>query len=101
LGLPPPKAFAVPRNTLVIADTSGIHRRGEASEAGARLEIWAFSRPSPFLPVTLPDIAPLTRLRDHAFLTWLERQDARARRAGRLPSWRPVGPDRVEEPGGF
>lgn len=97
LGLPPPRRFAVPRNTLVIADTSGIHRRGEASQPGSRLEIWAFSRPSPFLPVTPPAIAPLTRLRDRALLTWMERQDARARRAGSLPSWRSVGPERVEE----
>jgi len=97
LGLPAPRRFAVPRNTLVIADTSGIHRRGEASEAGSRLEIWAFSRPSPFLPVTLPDMPPLTRLRDRALRAWLERQDMRARRAGRLASWRAVGPERVEE----
>lgn len=97
LGLPPPREFAVARNTLVIADTSGIHRRGEASEPGSRLEIWAFSRPSPFLPVTPPAIAPLTRLRDRALLTWMERQDARARRAGGLPSWRAVEPTRVDE----
>lgn len=97
LGLPPPKRLTVPRNTLVIADTSGIHRRGDATDSGARLEIWSFSRPSPFLPVTPPDIAPLTRLRDRAYRAWLEWQDARARRYGRLPSWRPVGPKRVEE----
>lgn len=97
LGLPPPKRFLLPANSLVIADTSGIHRRGEASEAGSRLEIWAFSRPSPFLPFTLPDVAPVTRLRDRALRAWLQRQDARARRAGRLPSWRAVGPERVDE----
>lgn len=96
LGLPPPKVFAVPRNTLVIADTSGIHRRGDASEAGVRLEIWAYSRISPFWPVSLPAVAPLTRLRDRALGAWLKQQDIRARRQGRLPSWRPVGPERLE-----
>lgn len=95
LGLPPPKAFAVPRNTLVIADTSGIHRRGEASEAGVRLEIWAYSRISPFWPLSLPAIAPLTRLRDGLVRAWLRRQDARARQRGKLPPWRPVGPERL------
>ncbi|WP_366555180.1 phytanoyl-CoA dioxygenase family protein [Aquibaculum sediminis] len=97
LGLPPPKAFAVPRNTLVIADTSGIHCRGEASDPGVRLEIWAFSRISPFWPLSLPAVGPVTRLRDRLVRSYLEHQDSKARRRGKLPPWRRVGAERLAD----
>jgi phytanoyl-CoA dioxygenase PhyH len=50
LGLPQPRAFAVPANTLVIADTFGFHARGPSVSASLRVEIWAYGRRSPFLP---------------------------------------------------
>ena len=50
LGLPDPKAFAVPANTLVVADTSGFHARGPSMHASTRVEIWAYGRRNPFLP---------------------------------------------------
>ena len=50
LGLPPPRAFAVPANTLVVADTFGFHARGQSAGASLRVEIWAYGRRSPFLP---------------------------------------------------
>ncbi len=50
LGLPPPRAFAVPANTLVVADTFGFHARGASTGASLRVEIWAYGRRSPFLP---------------------------------------------------
>ena len=31
LGLPPPRQFAVPANTLVVADTHGFHARGAST----------------------------------------------------------------------
>ncbi|MDB5687006.1 MAG: phytanoyl-CoA dioxygenase [Rhizorhabdus sp.] len=63
LGLPEPTAFAVPANTLVIADTFGFHARGMTAERSTRIELWAYSRRNPFLPFTgldawsLPGIA--------------------------------------------
>ena len=63
IGLPPPRAFAVPANTLVIADTSGFHARGPSLRPSTRVEIWAFGRRNPFLPwagfdpLSLPGIA--------------------------------------------
>jgi hypothetical protein len=50
LGLPPPVAFAVPANTLVVADTHGFHARGPSTRPTRRVEIWAYGRRNPFLP---------------------------------------------------
>lgn len=50
LGLPPPQVFAVPANTLVVADTFGFHARGPSAGASMRVEIWAYGRRCPFLP---------------------------------------------------
>ena len=52
LGLPQPVSLAVPANTLVVADTFGFHARGEALRRSTRIELWAYSRRNPFLPVT-------------------------------------------------
>jgi hypothetical protein len=52
LGLGEPRAFAVPANTLVVADTVGFHARGLSLRASKRVEIWAYGRRNPFLPWT-------------------------------------------------
>ncbi|CAN5348447.1 phytanoyl-CoA dioxygenase family protein [soil metagenome] len=52
LGLAQPKAFAVPANTLVVADTVGFHARGLSLRPSRRVEIWAYGRRNPFLPWT-------------------------------------------------
>jgi hypothetical protein len=63
LGLAPPQAFAVPANTLVVADTSGFHARGPSVRPSMRIEIWGYGRRNPFLPwvgfdpLSLPGIA--------------------------------------------
>jgi hypothetical protein len=62
LGLPPPKAIAVPSNTLVVADTFGFHARGPSSEPTTRVEIWGFGRRNPFLPWTGLDLWSVGRL---------------------------------------
>ncbi|MBB6122804.1 phytanoyl-CoA dioxygenase family protein [Sphingobium subterraneum] len=56
LGLPLPVRFAVPANTLVVADTCGFHARGPSVRPSVRVEIWAYSRRTPFLPWTGGDI---------------------------------------------
>jgi hypothetical protein len=50
LGLPEPRVFAVPANTLIVADTFGFHARGPAAGRSLRVEIWAYGRRSPFVP---------------------------------------------------
>src|SRR6059058_4836092 len=50
MGLPEPRTFAVPANTLVVADTFGFHARGPSAGRSLRVEIWAYGRRSPFVP---------------------------------------------------
>ncbi|WP_336972618.1 phytanoyl-CoA dioxygenase family protein [Sphingobium aromaticiconvertens] len=63
LGLPQPTSFAVPANTLVVADTYGFHARGLSAGRSTRLELWAYGRRNPFRPLvgfdlwSLPGIA--------------------------------------------
>ncbi|HVB15743.1 MAG TPA: phytanoyl-CoA dioxygenase family protein [Stellaceae bacterium] len=59
LGLPAPLVFAVPANTLVVADTFGFHARGPSAGQSLRVEVWAYGRRSPFVPWTSLD--PWTR----------------------------------------
>ncbi len=51
LDLPGPVALKVPANSLVIADTFGFHRRGDAVAGSRRLSIYAQKRPWPFTPI--------------------------------------------------
>ncbi len=44
------KRFAVPANTLIVADTHGFHARRPSQQPSTRIEIWAFSRRNPFTP---------------------------------------------------
>jgi hypothetical protein len=79
LGLPPPLAVAVPRNTLVIADTHGFHCRGPAQAGAERLELFAISRTNPFNPLPGLPLALLDRL-DRKGLEIFQRLRDRARR---------------------
>jgi hypothetical protein len=48
LGYGPPTAVTCPANTLVIANTLGFHRRGDATPGTRRLAIYGWHRPFPF-----------------------------------------------------
>ena len=67
LGYPDPKPLPVAANTLIVADTSGIHARGTAASQTSRVSIWAYSRSNPFLPWPGGDVArlPLALLGDY------------------------------------
>lgn len=80
LGLPEPIKFAVPANTLVVADTFGFHARGLSDHPSVRAELWAYRRRSPFLPwagldlLSLPGIA-LRRVQSaYRIVDWLDRR---------------------------
>ncbi|HEY0270487.1 MAG TPA: phytanoyl-CoA dioxygenase family protein [Sphingomonas sp.] len=89
LGLPPPQGFAVPANTLVVADTSGFHARGASARASTRIEIWAYGRRNPFLPWTGLDPLSLPGVAERR-VPWM--WHARDRLAALIGQpWRPVG----------
>lgn len=84
LKLGPPKRFAVPGNTLVVADTFGFHARGPSAGPTSRVEIWAYGRRNPFLPWAGIDLLGMTGLaaRQAPLFWWLmdRLQDARLAR---------------------
>ena len=94
LGLPAPTAFRVPANTLIIANTHGFHRRGEATGGpSSRLELWAYSRTNPFNPLPGFDFAWYRRASHYAIDAFLHYQDKKAARKGALASWHVVAED--------
>src|SRR5215475_18829 len=66
LGFGEPKVFAVPQNTLVVADTVGFHARGLSARSSVRLEIWAYGRRNPFLPWLGLDLASAPMIKGRA-----------------------------------
>ena len=91
LGLPQPTHFSVPANTLIAADTCGFHARASSDHPTLRIELWAYSRRSPFLPWTGFDLLswkPIALRRAQwlaAALDWLDR------RGWARQHWRPAG----------
>ena len=84
-------AMTVPANTLVMADTYGFHRRGDAQPGSSRLAIYAYSRANPFNP--LPWVAPIQwRSKIEQFMTRanLAAADRTAAKNGTVPSWKRV-----------
>jgi len=51
MGLPDPVAVTARANTLVLADTAGFHRRGQAQDGRARTALYFFMRTNPFNPI--------------------------------------------------
>ena len=101
LGLDPPCAFAVPANTLVVADTFGFHARGPSARPSLRVEIWAYGRRSPFLPWA--SLVPWTTaaLGRRSLLAWkfgdlLERTGVRTHRWHERVGISPFDPPAVE-----
>jgi Phytanoyl-CoA dioxygenase (PhyH) len=91
LDLPPPRLFAVPANTLIVADTMGFHARGASTNPSARIEIWAYGRRNPFIPWLKWDPVAMPFIRDRAVrLSWTAADCAERLGLGKNP-WRPEG----------
>lgn len=72
LGLPQATAFAVPANTLIVADTFGFHARAHSERATTRIELFGYSRRNPFLPFSGLDLWSLPGLAERRVpLLWL------------------------------
>jgi hypothetical protein len=97
MGLPQPKSFCVPANTLVAIDTCGFHARADSDRPTLRVELWAYCRRSPFLPWAGagPLSAPLLADRRAEWLAkaadWLDRLRLRKQH------WRPAGLRRPDD----
>ncbi len=91
LGLPLPRIFAVPANTLIVADTMGFHARGPSTSPSARIEIWAYGRRNPFIPWLKWDPVAMPFVKDRAVrLSWSMADFAERLGLGKNP-WRPEG----------
>jgi hypothetical protein len=91
LGFGEPKIFAVPQNTLVVADTVGFHARGLSARPSVRLEIWAYGRRNPFLPWLGCDLAAMPFVKGRAVLLYWSAMDIAERlHLGGNP-WRSAG----------
>lgn len=93
LGLGAPRTFPLAANTLVVADTRGIHCRGPARPGARRLEIWAYSRLNPFNPLPGFNSRRWARVFTTALRWKWRRLDELATRRGALSSWHPVAPE--------
>ena len=101
LGLPAPKAFAVKKNTLVVADTFGFHARGKSSRPSTRIEVWAFARRNPFLPWVGCDPLALPFLHDKIIPIYWWALDELEKKGWRKNPWRAVGRLRAGDPARF
>jgi hypothetical protein len=91
LGFAPPKVFAVPQNTLVVADTMGFHARSISTRPAVRSEIWAYGRRNPFLPWLGLDASSLPMVKGRAVPLYWSAMDLCERfRLARNP-WQPAG----------
>ncbi|KZL20242.1 Phytanoyl-CoA dioxygenase (PhyH) [Pseudovibrio axinellae] len=88
MGYSKPVSFAVPANTLVIADTHGFHARGIATRPGLRIGMYGSVRRSPFLPWAGGDMRSLPGIKGHqteifgAYLDWRRRKGNRVSHVG-------------------
>jgi phytanoyl-CoA dioxygenase PhyH len=98
LGYGEPKSFAVPQNTLVVADTVGFHARGRSARPSVRLEIWAYGRRNPFLPWPGLDLAGMPLVKGRAVpLYWSAMDIAERLHLGGNP-WQSAGTATPIEP---
>lgn len=88
LSLPAPHPFKVKKNTLVIANTHGFHRRGEASDPQAtRLGLFMSSRYNPFNPWISWNTTLGRTLRDSLMMRYEQHLDKKALEKGRKSPW--------------
>ena len=98
LSLPPTRHFAVPANTLVVADTFGFHARGPSHQASLRIEIWGYDRRNPYFPWSTDGIlAALGLTHQRAPLYWQLLDHLERWKLKRNP-WRQAGVKTADAP---
>ena len=76
LGYGLPLAMKVAANTLLIANTHGIHCRGEAKSGATRMTIWMQARDNPFNPVFSPAPQLTARIFEFVWKKYLKKRTA-------------------------
>ncbi|WP_106753062.1 phytanoyl-CoA dioxygenase family protein [Pannonibacter carbonis] len=97
-GFAQPVSFAVPGNTLVVADTHGFHARGASLRPSVRIAVYGSLRRNPFLPFTGLDPLLLPGLAGRQGQLHVQIMDLKERLTGKPTSHRHVGKVRVAEP---
>lgn len=89
MGMNPRQGLCFKAGTLVLANTNGYHGRGQATPGATRLEIFTYSRVSPFIPLPfgLPD--PFWLMAE-GLDAWHRYSERRAKRRGGYPTWRTI-----------
>jgi len=98
LRLPEPKIFAVPANTLIVADTMGFHARGTSSHPSVRIEIWAYGRRNPFVPWTGLDPVAMPFVKGRAVPLYWSLMDLGEQLGFIKNPWRPAGKVKPDTP---
>jgi hypothetical protein len=98
LGYKSPVSFAVPANTLIVADTVGFHARGPSVRPSTRIEIWAYGRRNPFLPWLGFDPAGAPFVRGRAVPIFWKAMDIAEHLSLAANQWRAVGALRPADP---
>ncbi|MCF6189153.1 MAG: phytanoyl-CoA dioxygenase family protein [Cocleimonas sp.] len=88
LGLPPAKAFAVKKNTLIFANTFGIHRRGDSAQKSTRLALWGDSRTNPFIPLPGLGGEAINKIQYYFLDLYRKKADENAAKRGGLSPWK-------------
>ncbi|WP_162619944.1 phytanoyl-CoA dioxygenase family protein [Salinicola acroporae] len=87
LGEGGPRPFRVKANTLLIANTFGVHARGNAEPGSSRLALWGMSRTNPFLPLPGLGFDYFNRLQYRVLQRMRRQEDAKAAAKGGQSSW--------------
>lgn len=98
MGYAAPQAFAVKKNTLVIADTYGFHARGPSVRPSTRIELWAYGRRSPFLPWVGLDPLSIPLVKQRLIPIYWQALDYLEQKYQRKNPWRKVGRLRATDP---
>lgn len=85
MGLGELTEFVVRKNTLVVGNTHGFHRRGDSDGKATRLEIYCSSRVNPFSPFI--GFGLMARLRDKILNAHYRNADRKAAAKGTKSSW--------------
>ncbi len=94
LGLSAPVEFTVKKNTLVMVNVFGIHKRGDSVGKSTRLALWGDSRTNPFLPFPGVGGEYANKLQYHFLGLFRKKADEAAEKRGSRSPWAVISNDK-------